>query len=1159
MNTYRPKKLDLFKIPLNGINLIEASAGTGKTFTIVLLYLRLLLGLKRDKNVKKKLLINEILIVTFTNAAKEELHRRIKDGIHTLYLICKKNDQPNSLFNIFFKEIVNIEDAICTLDQAQKDIDNISIYTIHGFCQKILNLYAFDFHPIFKENIIEQEETLYLQAIQDFWRRTFYHLPKDIINIIYNEFNHPERLLQQIKPLLNIYSIDFEKKFAKKNSFLYCHKNNINYINYVKKIWKKYYYVILNNIDKIKTNKNIYNSLNIHKWIEKITIWSQTTTTDYTIPSVLKYFRKKNIEKVYFKHILFNSIEKILEKNFSLKNSIILHAVKSIPQIISKEKNKKSLLEYNDLLSILLKKIKQEKHLKYLIREKYPAVFIDEFQDTDPQQYKIFNLIYNTKKTTLFLIGDPKQAIYSFRGADIFSYLKIKNTIKNQYYLDTNWRSSSNMCQSINHLFSQNNHPFIHEKISFIPALSPKKNANMHFTINGMSQSALSFICRKEENSKENNKIWIAQQCANEISYWLTCAQKGTAKITNQKGEKILKSKDIAILVRNKEEANIIQTELHKLNIDSIYSSHKKSIFQTADAKELLSILKSVLEPSNEELFQQAIFTKVFKKIFFKVKEKKNYSCIIIEKLYEYYNIWNETSIFLLIEHIIQEYQKNIHFLGIDINNQKIINFLQIAELLQEKCQHYNQNISLLYWFENKIKEKTQPTFKEHIRSFETSEPIKIVTIHKSKGLEYSITWIPFNISLYPSKLPIYHNSKNLKPFFDIENNNKNVRKAQKETLSEDLRFLYVALTRSIVHCSIGVTYTKKRTMPLKKNYTDLSALKYIIQNGQYMNYHCSLNILQKLIKKNVIEIKNNTKSPKVFTKNNQYLYLLQKPNYSNINIENTWNITSFTKLSQEKKLLIHNNQEIILENFSIENESKKSDLNIHNFPLGITTGRLIHYILKKLNFSNKKTIHWFSEILEMFKISQKWSLIIMSWIETIINIPLSNHKITLSKLKKNSYVKELEFFLPIKKTLYCKEFNNIIQNFDPISHSSPKIFFNPVSGILTGFIDLVLFWNDKYYIIDYKSNWIGKNDNCYSYDHIKKEMIKKRYDIQYQIYTIAVHQYLKTKIKKYNYEKHFGGILYIFLRAIHNKKHNGVFYVLPKFKMIERLIDLIS
>ncbi|AAM67982.1 exodeoxyribonuclease V subunit beta [Buchnera aphidicola] len=1154
------KKLNIFQIPLKGIHLIEASAGTGKTSTIAFLYLRLLLGLEKNKENIRKLSVKEILVVTFTNAAKEELYIRIKKSIKELHLSCIKKKSKDPIFQSFLTKIKNFDEAIHILEDAKININNAAIYTIHGFCQDVLENNTL----ISNREIIENESFLYLQATQDFWRYFFYNLPKKIIKIIYEEYRSPEDLLREIKPILKVNSsINFKKKFDKKETLITFHEKIINKINIFKQKWLNYNLIILKIINQLKVNKKIYSNFNILKWKKKITEWAESETKNYKMPICLKYFSETSIEKNiknynFKKHIFFEEIDKILKKNFSLKNIILFYAIKNIPKFVKREKEKKLLLGFNDLLKILLKNIKKEESLREIIIKQYPVALIDEFQDTNIQQYQIFNTLYKNKKTALFLVGDPKQSIYSFRGADIFSYLHAKFKIKNYYYLDTNWRSSKNICKAINYLFSKNKNPFYFKNIPFEPILSSSKNLNMKFKIKEKNQTAISFFFqKKEEVNIEEYRDWIAKQCANEISYWLTCSKKGEAIISDGSQERILTEKDIVILVRNRTEAQIIKESLKKVNILSKYSSPYESVFKTFDALELLSILKSILDPTDINLLKKSILTHILNKIAFqKIKEnsKTKISHFLIQKLYEYNDKWKTIGIFYTIKTMILEYQKYANNFEMYKNQQRNINFLHIAELLQEKSQNCYKENSLMRWFEKKILEKNNISENEYIKNFAESKIIRIITIHKSKGLEYPIVWIPFIVDFNVSKSYFYHEKKTLKIFFDNNKSSETLKKSDEERLAEDLRFLYVALTRSIYHCSIGISYlVKKRKKNKKSSDIHKSSLGYIIQNGKCMNYKELLYELKILNKKLYIEVKYQAMNCKSLTIKKDDLYILSQPQFLLKEIKLYSQITSFTKIKQENKHF-NNIQYNNIESYFFKEKDKKKT--IHNFPHGNKAGIFIHYILKTIKFNNTFNIDWFYTILKKYEFSEKWAKTLMFWINNILNFKINNLNITLSSLKKTQYIKELEFFLPIKNTLYCEDLNQIIQSIDLISSISQKIFFNPVIGILKGFIDLVFIFNKKYYILDYKCNYLGNNDNCYSSKNIKKEIIKNRYDIQYQLYTLALHQYLKKKVKQYHYKTHFGGVFYLFLRGINVK--DSIFYILPDYLLIKKLTKLI-
>ncbi|WP_425619598.1 exodeoxyribonuclease V subunit beta [Buchnera aphidicola] len=1160
------KKLNIFKILLNGINLIEASAGTGKTFTIILLYLRCLLGIGDVQN-QKKLRIHEILVLTFTNAAKEELYIRLKKTINNLYLSCVNNTDTNDpICKLFLKKIKDMNEAVSILKKAKNNIHEAAIYTIHSFCQKILQSNNFYINYVFQDKIIDKEDNLYIKTTEDFWRLYIYHLPENIIKIIFQYYKNPNDLLKIIKPFIHMKLFNYTVKILNNKHLILLHEENIKKIDYIKKIWLRHYPTILKKLNDIKINKKIYNQFNISRWINNITKWSESETKDYYLPIALKYFSQENIKKntIYYiniEYILFKEIEIILKYNFSLKYIVALYAMQKIQKLLKKEKEKQSLLGFDDLLSNVLMILKKEKNLRTLIRKTYPIALIDEFQDTDIVQYKIFNLLYkNNEKSALFLIGDPKQAIYSFRGADVFSYLSIKSKIKKYYYLDTNWRSSVNMCDSINFLFSQNNNPFILPEISYTPIISSKKNVHMNFLINDIPQIPIRFfVHKKTEIYLDEYQLWIAKQCAQEISYWLTCAQNGQAKIITVNKEKILSPNDIVILVKNKKEANIIKQALQKINIFSIYYSDKNSVFKILDAQELLWILESILEPENIKLLQQSISTHILQVISSKIQKKNNnQSYYMIEKLYEYYEIWNNTSIFHMIQVMILDYQKNADIIDLNINYVKNLNFLHIAEILQEKFQYFNKKRSLIHWFQSKILDTKEPLPEEYIRNYPECQFIRIITIHKSKGLEYPIVWIPFIIDFNSSLLPIYHN-KNYEAIIDITHNEKYFKISDTERLAEDIRLLYVAITRSIVHCCIGLSCLIKKKIKNRIYDNDIhkSSIGYIIQNGQPMHYKNFLKKLNQLSINNILEVRNNKK--KYILSKTKNIYLINQPIDYNKKNNNIWNITSFTKLKKENNLFELQKSTILLNQYNNKTLKKKYEkLTIYNFPKGKNTGLMMHDILKNLNTLATKEDQWFSDILKKYNISLKWTNTLIFWIKNILNISLNDKNMRLSNITQISCIKELEFFLPIKNILYNSDFNKIIQSFNAIN--LPTLSFNPIKGILTGCIDLFFIWNKKYYILDYKSNWLGDDNTCYSLKNIQIEIMKNRYDLQYHIYTVAIHKYLKQKIKDYHYQYDFGGVFYFFLRAIENKKENhGVFYTKPDYNLIKKTIDLIS
>lgn len=843
MNT---KILNPFTLPLIGTNLIEASAGTGKTYNIIIIYLRLLLGIGKKINKNAFLKAEQILVVTFTKSATEELKKRIINNIHNLKLACINGKSNNFLLSEFIKKIDNLYLAITNLINAEKQANKLPVYTIHGFCIRILNDYLSKNNIYINKNLVEDRKFLYKKIITDFWNCYFYILPVEIINLIKIYLKGPENLFYELIPYLK------KKKFLrfknKNNSIISQHNYIINNINNLKNKLS----IVTSSIkilsDIYKKNYEIYNKRKISFFIKKINLWYKQHTINYVIPNLLfsfkkNFFIKKNNNIPLYN--LFLNIKNICKKLISLQNLIFYITFKKTIQIIKKKNKKNEEIEFDELINYLEKILKSDKgkKLSKIIRENYPIAIIDEFQDVDPKQYQIFSIIYKNKENCgLILIGDPKQLIYTFRGADILNYISIKKKVNTKYNLNVNWRSSPGIIKGINQIFKNIHKPFIYNEIPFLPVLFSKKNVNLSFKIDKKHQTAICFWLQPGIKIKiDQYQEYMAKKCASKVHYWIKKINLGKAWLEGIKFNRLMKASDIYILIRNNIEAKLIRKALSKLMISSVYISSKKNIFSTLEAKELKHILKAILMPKNIYLLRRALSTNL---IGFNASDidSINYNKFYLEKIIEefnsYYKDWKSCSIISMLYNIIKKYNFIKKIIITPNGNSKLINLIHLGELLQKKYSYIENEYLLINWFSLKIKSSILKSHKYKIRLDYGDHLVKIITIHQSKGLEFPIVLLPF-ISNFHKKDKIFSNN--------FKKNNINL--LNKEKLSEDVRLLYVALTRSIYHCSIGIAPLCKNN--LKKNdNTDfhLSALGYIIQKGKIGNSKYLLNCVKNMV-----------------------------------------------------------------------------------------------------------------------------------------------------------------------------------------------------------------------------------------------------------------------------------------------------------------------
>ncbi|VFP78271.1 RecBCD enzyme subunit RecB [Buchnera aphidicola (Cinara cuneomaculata)] len=1169
---------DIKKIPEPGITLVEASAGTGKTFTIIILYLRLILNIGIKKTYSRPLSISEILIVTFTEASKNELKNKLYNKICQLYNICiNKSNKINELQDII-KDIKNIKKTIQLLKIAKQNINSIMICTLHGFFFHILNEQKFLCQKIMPSKILSSIKKIQLEATKDFWRNHVYDIDKNITTLILKKWPTPNQLFKNIHLWINQANITYKHNFKKKTSLNVIYNNIVKIVNNTKKIWHKKKNKIKNLIYKINLNKKIYNKNNLKRWFIKIERWSEKNNNYYYIPKILKYFKFNTINhnkllEYSNKYIFLKNIEKIF-KNYDLfYKYFIYQATQQIPKIIQKKKDEKNGLEFNDLNKILLKQIKSKNSIiKENIINQYTISIIDECQDIDDIQFNIFYTLYNkVPNKSLILFGDPKQSIYSFRGSNILSYLKFQKQVKKKFILKKNFRSSNNIISGINILFSRLKKPFIFKKINFQSSAIYDKKNQPYFSINNIKQPAFNLVFQHKKIMTTNEYYhWIAKKCANSIYSWLS--EKSTnvslIKLKNYQIRRI-KHEDITILVKNKYEAQIIKKALKKNGLLSIYTSYKNNIFHTTEARDIMWILDAIVDLSNKSKLQKLLFTKIFKKNIFNILLLNNPEEVytsLFKKLKKYHIIWNSSDISNMIYKIIVDFNIPTHNISSQKNNINITNLANICEILEKKNQIIKNKFLLIMWFKKKILQDNIDDNKIIDTYLPKKNIIKIVTIYKAKGLEYPITWIPFFSNFQISKNNIFFCKTKLKRIIDLTDSKKNLLIHQKELLSEDLRLLYVALTRSIIHCNIGIAVIqKKKNINMNHNLdTDYhkSSLGFLIQKGKKISFNDLKKELSSIDGTKIFKIQyENNKKKNIYIKKDiqtktvlipkllkKIIHPWIKINFSKITAYNIFNKKYNTKKKIKQDILIYPDK-----------KNELSNINPHIFPRGKEYGIYLHDILKTIKFENTDNLKKIIHKLNFLSLSSVWENTLNIWIHNILSKPLNKKNLSLNKIKKNEYQKEVKFTIPIKKYIDINKFNLIIKNFDLFSKKCRNINFENVSGVLTGIIDLFYVWNNKYYIIDYKSNWLGPDYCSYNHKNIKKEIIKYRYDIQYQIYTLAIHRYLKKKIKNYDYKIHFGGVFYLFIRALNTKNNAGIFFIKPSYYLIYHLNNLLN
>ncbi|MHC0470219.1 exodeoxyribonuclease V subunit beta [Citrobacter sp. EBS8] len=1168
------ESLDPLRLPLTGERLIEASAGTGKTFTIAALYLRLLLGLGGSAAFPRPLTVEELLVVTFTEAATEELRGRIRSNIHELRIACLRETTDNPLYARLLDEIADKKQAAQWLLLAERQMDEAAVFTIHGFCQRMLSLNAFESGMLFEQQLIEDESLLRYQACADFWRRHCYPLSRDIAQVIFETWKGPQALLRDIDRYLQGEAPVIKAPPSDDETLASRHEQILARINRIKQQWRGSVDELDGLLEASGIDRRKFNRGNQSKWIEKISAWAQEETQSYQLPDALEKFSQRFLQErtkaggVTPQHPLFVAIDELLSEPLTLRDLVITRALAEIRSAVAEEKRRRGELGFDDMLSRLDAALRSDSGdaLAAAIRTRFPVAMIDEFQDTDPQQYRIFRRIWQHQpETALLLIGDPKQAIYAFRGADIFTYMKARSEVSAHYTLDTNWRSAPGMVNSVNTLFSQMDDAFMFREIPFSPVKFAEKNQSLRFVLHGETQPAMSmWLMEGESCGVGDYQNYMAQVCATQIRDWLKAGHSGDAQLVSGKASRPVRASDISVLVRSRQEAALVRDALTQLAIPSVYLSNRDSVFETLEAQELLWMLQAVMTPERENTLRSALATSMMglnAQDIEALNNDENAWDAVVEEFDGYRQIWHKRGVMPMLRALMTNRQIAENLLATAGGERRLTDILHISELLQEAGSQLESEHALVRWLSQHILEPDSNASSQQLRLESDKHLVQIVTIHKSKGLEYPLVWLPFITNFRVQDQAFYHDRSSFEAVLDLSDARESVELAEAERLAEDLRLLYVALTRSVWHCSLGVAPLIRRRGD-KKGDTDVhqSALGRLLQKGEPMDAVGLRGAIDALGCDDIACLTPGQPDGERWQVAQPVSATLSARTLQRTPGDG-WRVTSYSGLQQRGHGIA---QDLIprldVDAAGVGEVIAESVLTPHQFPRGASPGTFLHSLFEDLDFTQPVDPHWVEEKLALGGYDAHWTPVLTAWLDAILQAPLNETGVSLSQLSAREKQVEMEFYLPISQPLMASRLDALIRKYDPLSAGCSALDFMQVRGMLKGFIDLVFRHQGRYYLLDYKSNWLGEDSAAYTQQAMASAMQAHRYDLQYQLYTLALHRYLRHRIADYDYERHFGGVIYLFLRGVDGEDpQQGIYATRPDGELIALMDEMFA
>ncbi|WKE66223.1 exodeoxyribonuclease V subunit beta [Gallaecimonas kandeliae] len=1196
------QQLDPLAFPLHGSRLIEASAGTGKTYTIAALYLRLVLGSPDGQ--EAPLTPPQILVVTFTEAATQELKDRIRARLTEAGAVFAGAGTDDALLQSLKAGFAEPHWPGCAhrLALAAQWMDEAAIHTIHGWCNRMLRAHAFASGSLFDLRLETDLSALLDQAVKDYWRRHYYPLPSRQLLGVLDHWPGPEALKAKIKPWLELaepQSGDLGQLLAEQQA------QRLAALAPLKAQWRQWLpelaELLTQALDAKVLSGTYVKRPTLEKFLNGLGDWlaDEPQLAPELPDSAWSRFTPEGLAGAVAKgkappqHPAFAALAQLPAQLAALpqdRELLIRHAATWIQQRLEQEKHQSATLGFDDLLGRLKAALDgdQGPTLAQVIRGEYPVALIDEFQDTDPTQYGIFAKVYGlgqeqpepaanavsasaAGRTGVFLIGDPKQAIYAFRGADIYTYLQAKqDTAGRHYTLGKNYRSTKELVAAVNGLFLQGEQQpegaFLFKDA--IPFIEVEANGRKEvLRIDGQPQAPLT--CWQLQSDKPVStggyRAALAEACASEMVRLLNLGQQGKAGFEKDGQLEALRPEHMAVLVRAKAEADAIRAALARRGVQSVYLSDKESVYASAEAADLLAWLRASAEPENHRLLRAALASPSLSLGWAELDRLNHDELALeaeVERLKGYQQLWRRQGPLPLVRAWLKDFRLPARLLAGVNGERALTNLLHLAELLQQAATGLDGEQALIRHLEGHLGGNGG---EEQILRLESdADLVKVVTIHKSKGLEYPLVFLPFICSFRPEEgkgeYVSYHQDG--KRRLDPDKQPSSIEKADRERLAEDLRLLYVALTRPRHACWLGLAAIKKGNA--RDSNLHRSAIGQLLGGGEPLSAEALTGRLQAwqaaIPGLEVLPLPEATDDS--YRPAGQEEPLGQARHFKGP-VAEAWWISSYSalKLAEGERIAADTAQGDQLQEDREEPQSRPSaraGAGMHHFPRGPEPGTFLHGLLEWAAGQGFKPDP--AELAELLARRCNlrgwgdWAPRLGLWLQELLAAPLTlpvGEPVALSAL--DGHQAEMEFWFDAHQ-VPLGALDHLVAGAVLPGRPRPALTPGLLNGMLKGFIDLVFEHQGRFYLADYKSNWLGENDGAYSREAMEQVVLEKRYDLQYLLYCLALHRLLKARLGQgYDHERHFGGALYLFLRG------QGCFTDRPSRALLERLDALFA
>lgn len=1179
--------------PLRGSHLIEASAGTGKTWTIAALYVRLVLGHGSDGTAPlRPMLPQDVLVMTFTRAATRELSDRIRARLTEAAQVFRGIAETDDAFLLQlqseYPEGEPREQAAYRLALAAQAMDDAAVYTIDAWCQRMLREHAFDSGNLFEENLVGDEAALRLEAVQDYWRQQLYPMATPLVAQVQRVWRDVPALDKDMRALMAVPLQDpAPGTLAQVLGAVLAEREA--QIKALKQGWVEKSDNLLGWIEaQLEHQKSSWDGRklsykNCAAWLDVLKVWSQgeedgkalkkamKTGWDRFTPEGLLACRKAGEAPVDLppESQAYADLQAALQALPEPFHAARLHARTHVQQRMAELKRRSGLFGFADMLQrldVALADPDLGERLAQRLREQFPVAMIDEFQDTSPLQFRIFDRIYRTAENrqdaALLLIGDPKQSIYGFRGADIHSYLAARRATAGRHHvLGTNYRSTQAVVDVVNRWFQITPDAFGYRQsgddpLPFQPV--DAKGRDEVLTTSAGDVKAMTLVHDATLRSQRDAQTHLSALCAEQIVAWLSDPQARFADA--DKGDRSLQPKDIAVLVRTGKEANAVREALRARGVSSVYLSDRDSVFASDEAQDLCLWLRGVAEPKDMRRVRAALGTRTVGLSLAELYDLATQDERLdqrAEQMRELHQVWQNQGVLAMLRQSLHVLELAGRWRGQSDGERRLTNVLHLAELLQTASSQLDGEQALIRWLAQQIDEVQSggagDSEEQTVRLESDEDLVKVITIHASKGLEYPVVCLPF---AHSHRAVEAHKAAVLQ-LGDVEEgrhwtlafDKDDAKGADRDRLREDLRLWYVALTRARHALWVGWSPVTRGTGKNCVNHD--SAPGHLLGGGEAMDEGAWLPRLQTLQKDgegqdlSVDLMWASEEVPLTFWQRPAQPSELREALTCTARIDKSWTIASFSRLARDLSSQPLAQMGLHMATPRPADDEPPEDAVVlpaqvnpqapwHRFAKGPSAGNFLHDQLEWLAADGFVLDAIKAERLKKRCDNAGYSAQaedVVQWLTRVVAQPLRGPGSPLNAL--GTLLPEMEFWLPAER-LHAREVDALCQQHLLPGVSRPQLPDAQLHGMLMGFADLVFEHQGRYWVLDYKSNHLGADEAAYTPQALAEAMAHHRYEVQAALYMLALHRLLRARLgEAYDPAQQLGGAVYLFLRGI--------------------------